>query len=71
MHRLKLWTPNFPNFEMIYSLPKIEPGKYSKFYFKFRVYAIAKFWVQNFHVNFDEFLFIPHLSYLRIFFLAS
>ena len=48
-HCLKFWTPKFPRFKMIYSMYKIEFGKYSKFFLKFRVHVTTRFWVLNYH----------------------
>ena len=43
-HWLKYRIFDFSSFETIYSMPKNDLGKYSKFYLKFIVYVIAKFW---------------------------
>ena len=42
-HYLKHWTPDFMSFEMIYSMYKIESGKFSKFSLKIKVYIAIKF----------------------------
>ena len=48
---MKSWTLDFPSFEIIYRMIKIDFGKYSKFFLKFKVHVITRFWVLNFHAT--------------------
>ena len=66
---LKRWTSDFPSFEMIYSMSKMDSRKCSKFFLKFKVYVTTKFWVLNFHAA--ESCFMPHFSCLLAFFSYS
>ena len=50
-HHLKCWTPDFPSFETIYSMPKMDFKKCSKFCLKIKVHVTTKFWVLNFHAT--------------------
>ena len=43
VHHLKLWTFNFPRFETIYSMCKMDSRKCFKFVLKFRVYIAIRF----------------------------
>ena len=43
VHHLKHWTLDFPSFETIYSLPKIDLEKCSKFYLKVKIRPSTRF----------------------------
>ena len=68
VHRLNRWTLDFPSFEEIYSMYKMDSYKYSKFVLKFRVYVAIRFWVLNFHAT--ESCFMPHFPCFLAFFLT-
>ena len=44
-HTLTHWILDFLSFEMIYSMPKNDPGKYSKYHLKIIIYVVARIWV--------------------------
>ena len=48
-HYLKSWILDFHGFEKIYSLPKMDFRKLSKFHFKFILHVATRFYVPNFH----------------------
>ena len=47
-HRLKHWTSDFPSFETIYIMYKMDSRKYSKFFLKVRVYNVIRFFSSKF-----------------------
>ena len=50
-HRLKSWTPNFLRFKTIYSMYTMNSIKYSKFFFKVRVYNAIRFLSSKFQCS--------------------
>ena len=47
-HRLKRWTPDFPSFETIYTMYKMDLEKYSKYFLKIKVYVVIRFFSSKF-----------------------
>ena len=67
-HCLKRWTHNFPSFETIYSMYKMDSVNCSKFVLKVKVYIVIRFLSSKFpynwillHVSFPMFSYL--LSY--------
>ena len=65
-HRLKHWILDFMSFKMIYSMPKNNLEKYSKYHLKVIVHVTARIWVPigMYELQAISFNFISHVCLL-------